>query len=116
MADGSVSECATANIFYRQGEAVCVPQSPHYLAGVTEEQVKRILRKMGFTVLSVLTAVKDLQAADEIFITNSLMGVMPMSRVDGIAIGSPQELPGRLQTQLFTGTAQKPNNRTENSL
>jgi para-aminobenzoate synthetase component 1 len=116
--DGSVSECATANIFYRQGEAVCVPQSPHYLVGVTEEQVKSILRKMGFPVSSVPTTVEDLLAADEVFVTNSLIGVMPMSRVDGITIGSPQELelPGRLQTQLFTGTAQKPNNRTQNSL
>jgi para-aminobenzoate synthetase component 1 len=100
--DGSVSECATANIFYRKGKAVHVPESPHYLVGITEQRVHRILTKMGFTVLPVHTAVEDLQAASEVFITNSLMGVMPVSRVDGISIGSPQELPGRVQTELFT--------------
>jgi len=99
--DGSVSECATANIFYRRGEAVHVPKSAHYLLGITEEQVTRILTKMGFSVEPVLTAIEDLQTADEVFITNSLMGVMPVSSVDGTTIGSPRELPGSLQTELF---------------
>lgn len=105
--DGSVSECATANIFYRRGEAIHVPQSSHYLEGITEAQVKRILAKMGHAVSSVLTAVKDLQAADEIFVTNSLMGVIPVSQVDGTAVGSPQKLPRLLQTQLFADTGPK---------
>ena len=68
---------------------------------MTEEQVKSILTKMGFSLLSLPTTVEDLQAADEVFITNSLVGVMPVSRVDRITIGSPQELSGRLQTELF---------------
>jgi para-aminobenzoate synthetase component 1 len=99
--DGSVSECATANIFYRRGQTMYLPTSSHYLLGITEQEVKRILTQMGFVCVLVPTEVKDLQAADEVFITNSLMGVMPVSRVDDTDMGSVQELPGRLQSQLF---------------
>jgi len=99
--DGSVSECATANIFYRRGETVHIPQSSHYLSGITETQVKHILKSFGFTVSPVATAVKDLQAADEIFITNSLMGAMPVAQVDGIAIAPARELSEMLRNRLF---------------
>lgn len=99
--NGSVSECAAANIFYRRGETVHIPQSSHYLSGITETRVKRILKSLGFTVSSMAAAVKDLQAADEIFITNSLMGVMPVARVDGMAIVPARDLSGMLRNRLF---------------
>jgi para-aminobenzoate synthetase component 1 len=99
--DGSVSECGTANIFYRRGQTMYLPTSSHYLVGITEEQVKRILTQMGFVCVSAPTEVKDLKAADELFITNSLIGVMPVSRIDGTDMGPVQELPGKLQSQLF---------------
>ncbi len=75
--DGTISEGATTNIFYVKQNTVYKPFSEHYLKGVMEKQVVKIIKDKGIEVREKSTYVDDLIEADEVFLTNSLIEVMP---------------------------------------
>jgi branched-chain amino acid aminotransferase len=84
---GTVAEASTANVFVvRDGSVLTPPIEDGALPGVT-----RSFLLDGDTRESSLT-LDDLLTADEAFLTGSVMGVMPLVRVDGKAIG--QDIPG----------------------
>lgn len=96
--DGTVSEGATTNVFYAREGMVFRPESPHYLRGVMEAQVITLLEEQGQEVLSRPTTVSMLvEAADEVFLTNSLLGVIPVARMGKNVLPSEKPLASRLQ-------------------
>jgi len=78
-ADGHVAECATANIFAVIAGTVVTPPAAGILPGVTRARV--LAHTHG--VERVLT-VPELRAADEIFVTSALRGVVPVTALDGV--------------------------------
>lgn len=86
--NGFVAEGTTSNIFIVKGEAVMTP--PLYigvLAGVTRAAVMRLAMGLGLAVKETPFTRHELYISDEVFITNTSMGVMPVTCVDGRVIG-----------------------------
>jgi branched-chain amino acid aminotransferase len=74
------------------------------LPGITRGTVMEIARAQGMEVLTPAVDVNRLLAADEVFLTNSIMGVMPVCRIERKAIG--EDKPGPISVKLSEGYAQ----------
>jgi para-aminobenzoate synthetase component 1 len=82
-ADGSVSETNTANIFFVQGKSIVSPESDHVLPGVMEKHVKSLLASMGYDIRRAKVFPGSFGEWDMVFLTNSLMGAVPVRSLDG---------------------------------
>ncbi len=96
---GYVTECATANIFFVRGGEVCTPSAElNLLPGITRAVVMELARWSGRKVLERKWPLKEFERADEVFLTNSLMEVMPVCELAGTQIGSGD--PGEVTKEL----------------
>lgn len=86
---GQVAECATANVFAAVDGAVLTPslKSP-ILAGVTRAIVLDCCRERAIPVRQESFDPVKLRQAEEVFLTNSLMELMPVTLFDGVPVGS----------------------------
>lgn len=85
-ADGTVSETNTANIVCRMGGRLCVPVSEHALPGTMLGAVLEHLAARGIPVEHRRITPDDLKKADSVHLANALMGVVPVTEIDGVAI------------------------------
>lgn len=82
-ADGNVAECATANIFVVRGGEVITPGLDGILPGITRARVLATCRAQGVPHAERSISRDELRAADEIFVTSSVRGVVPVTNLDG---------------------------------
>ena len=82
-ADGLVSEGAATSLLYAQGGVFYTPEAPSALPGVTVGVLGRGLARRGISLTAVSTTPARLAQADGLWLANSLMGVMPVSSLDG---------------------------------
>lgn len=87
-ADGTVCESATANILCIIDGQWYRPKSDYVLAGTMENAVCELLESRGMTVKTRLITIDELTKADQVFLTNALMGIVPVLRIDGTMLGS----------------------------
>jgi branched-chain amino acid aminotransferase len=86
---GFVAECSTSNIFLVVGGQLLTPSvDSGILPGVTRELVLELARDLGITARVGEIPINDLLCADEAFMTNSIIEVMPITAVDGKPVGS----------------------------
>ena len=81
--DQTVSETNTCNILVIQGRQVIVPASSHALPGVTLAAVVSGLERQGYAAEYKPVPACDLASFSNVFLTNSLMGAVPVNHVDG---------------------------------
>jgi branched-subunit amino acid aminotransferase/4-amino-4-deoxychorismate lyase len=86
-AEGEVLEAATANVFFmaREGdnvEFVTPPAASGILLGVTRDTVISLLRKATIPVREQQIFVDELPRFDEAFLTSTVRGLVPVSRID----------------------------------
>jgi branched-subunit amino acid aminotransferase/4-amino-4-deoxychorismate lyase len=98
VSGGAVLECATANIWWRTGDALFTPAvRPGVLPGVTRGFIcaREPVREGEFPLAELLRA-------DEAFVTSSIREVMPVVEVDGRRIGDgrPGPAAARLQAAI----------------
>ena len=86
-ADGTVSETNTANILCKIGGKLCVPVSEHALPGTMLGAILEHLATRGVPVEHRRISPDDLKRAESVYLTNALMGVVPVTEIDGVAIG-----------------------------
>ena len=80
---GFVAECTVSNIFFVIDEVLCTPSiSCGILDGITRETVIEIALRYGLRVLEGEFKIDDLFKASEIFITNTSMELMPVSKIE----------------------------------
>ena len=84
-ADGFVGECATANVFAVSGGVVATPPAEGALPGIVRARVLALCDELAIEAGVRRFAPAELATADEIFITSSLRGVVPVTRLDGTA-------------------------------
>lgn len=85
---GFAAEGTTFNIFMaRERELVTPPVWSGLLEGVTRGVVKELAGEEGISLSETPLTRKDLFCADEVFITNTSMEVMPVAFLDGRRIG-----------------------------
>ncbi len=94
LAEGCIS-----NVFLVQGERLRTPplQTP-VLPGITRAAVIEAARAHGVEVEEKPLTIHDLLEADEVFLTNSMMEIVPVVRVEREPIGS--EKPGELTRRI----------------
>jgi len=86
--DGVVLECTTSNLFIvEEGEVITPPLDQPLLPGITRATVIKICEEHSIPVNEQCFGLGRLMQADEAFLTNSLMEVMPVASVNGVAIG-----------------------------
>ncbi len=97
--EGYVSECPTSNVFFvKDGEIKTPSVECGILEGVTREVVMMLGKEQGMTLHEGRYRAQELLEADECFITNTGMEIMPVSRIGDKRIG--KECPGPLTAKL----------------
>jgi branched-subunit amino acid aminotransferase/4-amino-4-deoxychorismate lyase len=82
---GYVCETAYANIFFvKEGKVFTPHVSCGILRGVMRDKIITVLRNRGIEVIKGFIRHSDLNGFEECFITNSVIGIMPVSHIDGI--------------------------------
>ena len=82
--DGLVLEGATSNLFIVSGETLITPTAGELvLAGIMRRQVQRAAEHLQLPTVERPIAVKDLWAAEEAFLTNSLIDLLPIAQIEG---------------------------------
>jgi para-aminobenzoate synthetase component 1 len=90
--DNTVSETNTANILLVKDHTITKPVSSHVLPGIMDTVVCKFLSGRGFTIESKKVFLEDLFSFDEIMITNSLIGAVPVLSIDGKKLPEPSDL------------------------
>jgi len=72
--------------------SVTIPVSPHALPGTMAEPVLELLAKWGYEINNRPVLTEDLFGADQVLITNSLMGAVPALSLDGKRLSEPSSL------------------------
>lgn len=86
---GHVTEGSFTNIFaVKEGELYTPPIKEGLLPGITREFVIDIASRSDYRVHQHTMPVTEIFGFDELFLTNSLMEIMPLTKVDGNIIGN----------------------------
>ncbi len=87
--DGFITECTVSNIFMLRGDLLQTPsRETGLLPGITREAVLELAASQNLQSDEGTFTPEQLLSADEAFVTNSLIEIMPLVKVDGQAIGS----------------------------
>lgn len=96
--DGSLSSGAAVNIFWVTGGQLRTPSLEcAILPGVTRQTIIDIAAREGATALQGRFGIDEINQAEEVFITNSLIGIAPVKCVGNIFKSSR---PGAVTTSL----------------
>jgi branched-subunit amino acid aminotransferase/4-amino-4-deoxychorismate lyase len=96
-------EAPTANVWFREGDCLLTPSLDQpILAGVTRGVLLDLAGEAGFRVREGTFEIGRVAQAEEIFLSSSVREVMPVTALDGRAIGDglPGEAARRLQDEL----------------
>ncbi len=86
---GCITEAATSNIFIVKDDKLITPSvASGILPGITRGVIIEIAKKLKMSVKDKLVSRRELLNADEIFLTNSLAEILPVTKVDSKRIGS----------------------------
>ncbi|HHT9127010.1 MAG TPA: aminodeoxychorismate lyase [Candidatus Brocadiia bacterium] len=98
--DGHVAECSVSNIFLVKNNEIITPSlTANILPGITRKTVLEVCKQNGIVAREELFNLERLIAADEVFLTNSLMEVMPVATIDKHSLSLP--VPGRLTKRIM---------------
>jgi branched-chain amino acid aminotransferase len=96
---GNVAECTADNIFVVRGGLVQTPGTADgILEGITREAIMKLCARMKIPCMEKSLQRQDLYVADECFLTGTGAEVVPVTRIDGRAIGTGE--PGPVTTKL----------------
>ncbi|HEY4187282.1 MAG TPA: aminotransferase class IV [Polyangia bacterium] len=99
-ADGTVAEGASSNVFIIKGGEVRTPAlDVGILDGITRAQVLALCRDHGIPARETHLTREDVRAGDESFITSATRAVLPVTRIDGVAVGDGR--PGPVTRRLM---------------
>jgi branched-chain amino acid aminotransferase len=85
---GFIAECGYSNIFFiKSGRAFTPSLKCGILPGVTRGHIKALLNEMGVETTEGKFKLDRLLQSDECFVTNSMLGIMPVTLVGGRKIG-----------------------------
>ena len=80
--DGSVAEGSVSNVFLvKRGRLLTPKRSGNMLPGVTQNYVMQLARGLGIPVQERRINLRDLKGANEVFLTNTTMDIMPVSKI-----------------------------------
>ncbi|MBT5297765.1 MAG: branched-chain amino acid transferase [Rhodospirillaceae bacterium] len=95
--DGNLAEGPGFNVFAVNDDQVTTPDRG-VLEGVTRRTALELLAELQVKAKTAPLSIAALKAADEVFITSTAGGVMPVGRIDGVAPSA--DAPGPLTQRL----------------
>ena len=99
---GELSECSQSNFFMvRDGVALTPKSQAGLLEGVTRAFLFEVGRDVGIDVRDETLYPRDLESAEEMFITSTTRELSPVTRVDDQVVGTGK--PGRVTMKLLEG-------------
>jgi branched-chain amino acid aminotransferase len=98
---GEVAECTSANIFIAQGDRVWTPPlDSGCLPGVTRATLLEEVRLPGCEVGERTLLPRDLEAADEVFISSTTRELLPVASIEGLRVRAGGTVHERLRQAL----------------
>ncbi len=94
---GNVTEGPGFNIFAVNGGKVFTP-AHGVLLGITRRTVIELCEELGAEAAAGVLAADALRTADEVFVSSTAGGIMPVTRIDGRALGDGE--PGPFTTRI----------------
>ena len=98
--NGNVSTCNSTNFFMISNNEVWTSNGEYCLNGVTRSTVINICKQNQIPIKEREFLVQDVHNADEVFVTGTFAGIIPVVSVDGVVISSGTR--GALTNQLQT--------------
>ena len=103
---GELSECSQSNFFIVRGGVALTPKSAAgLLEGITRAFLFEVGSEIGVDVRDETLYPKDLETADEAFITSTTREISPVTRIDGRPVGTGK--PGPITMRLLAGYQQR---------
>lgn len=100
--DGNLAETNTGNFFFFRDGKLCTPKGRNVLAGVTRATVFEIAESLGVELVEDDFTAFDAYTADEAFVSGTSPSVVPVSSLNGAAIGDAEAgLPGPLTMRFM---------------
>jgi branched-chain amino acid aminotransferase len=97
--EGRLVEGSTSNVFLaRAGRLVTPAFEDGLLDGITRRRLLELAAAAGIPAAEAHLGADDLRGADEAFLSSSLRGVLPVARVDGVALPAS---PGAVTRELM---------------
>jgi branched-chain amino acid aminotransferase len=97
--ESQLTECTVSNLFFLQAGRLCTPAlACGLLDGITRNIVLTLAQEAQIPVEEGHFGVEAIYKADEFFLTNTSMEVMPVTMVDGHPVG--KGIPGLLTQQI----------------
>jgi len=97
--EGHLTECTTSNLFFVRTGRLCTPSvACGILDGITREVVLLLAREQGIPAEEGVYEVEALRQAEECFLTNTSMEIMPACQINDLPVGAGR--PGSLTTRL----------------
>jgi branched-chain amino acid aminotransferase len=99
--ESHLTECTVSNLFFVRAGTLCTPAlTCGLLDGITRDIVLSLAQKLKIPKEEGCFGVKDIYKADECFLTNTSMEVMPVTIVDGHLVG--KGVPGPITLQIHS--------------
>lgn len=96
---GNLAEATSSNLFmFREGNLMTPDVGCGFLPGVTREAVIGLCRDIGVTCTPVMAGIDVLLSSSEVFLTNSLMEIMPARSIARKPVG--KACPGPVTIKL----------------
>ena len=100
LRDGVATEGAASNLFIVEGDTIVTPPKDNrLLPGITRDLVVELARDAGLSCLEQEIPAARLHSAREIWLTSSTREILPVTRLDGAAVGSG--IPGPVWQQMY---------------
>ena len=100
LRDGYLTEGAASNIFVvRDGVLLGPPKDHRMLPGITYDVVLELAARHGLPYAVREISEAEVRSADELWMTSSTKEVLPITRLDGLAVGNGT--PGPLARQMY---------------
>lgn len=99
--DNTVSETNTANILLVKDKTVIRPESLHVLPGIMDPIVCRLLAVWDYKIEKKAVLPDKLFNVDEVLLTNSLIGAVPVLSIDGKSLPKPSDLWQKINKEVL---------------
>ncbi|MEJ2572510.1 MAG: D-amino acid aminotransferase [Gammaproteobacteria bacterium] len=99
--DGHVNEGAASNLFIvKAGVLLTPPKGPHLLPGITRDLILELAASHGIAYREEPITTGDLALAEEVWLTSSTREILPVTRLDQVAVGNGK--PGPLWRKMIS--------------
>ena len=99
--DEYVIEATTSNIFFVKNDEIFYPSVDlGILEGITMKYIIKIAEKIGFNISEIAIKEKDLINFDEVFLTNSVRGIISVKTIENIELKNDFKVANRIRNEF----------------